>query len=163
MQETLRAKIDWAQLLPVVLVTTFVIVSDQFTKLWVRAHFALGEAWFADWPVRLRYVENTGSAFGLFPNATALLIVASTIAMGVVLYMFRQTGLAAIPQRLSLGLMLGGGTSNLADRIRFGSVTDFIDFRVWPIFNVADSSVVIGISGLVCYVLFRESRTRKPG
>ncbi len=57
--------------------------------------------------------------------------------------------------------MLGGGLSNLVDRIRFGSVTDFIDLRVWPIFNVADSSVVIGITVLITYVVLHEARAPK--
>ena len=163
MQQALRLSGRWTQLLSAAFVSALVIIGDQLTKHWVRSAFSMGEAKFADWPVRLRYVENSGSAFGLFPNQTSVLIVASIIAMSVVVWMFRQTGLSALPLRLSLGLMLGGGTSNLVDRIRFGSVTDFIDFRVWPIFNVADSSVVIGITLLIVFVLLRDSRAPKTG
>lgn len=152
----------WAQPAPVALVAALAIIGDQVTKHWVRGAFALGEAKFADWPVRLRYVENSGSAFGLFQNQTAVLIVASILAMSIMVWMFRQIGLSAMSLRLSLGLMLGGGVSNLVDRIRFGSVTDFIDLRVWPIFNVADSSVVIGIAVLIAFVLITGSRMPKP-
>ncbi len=76
MDQTLNLGNRWVSMLPVALVAMSVIVLDQITKYWVRASFFLGEIRFDDWPVRLRYVENSGSAFGFFPNSTAVLIVA---------------------------------------------------------------------------------------
>ena len=163
MDQTLKLSTKWVSMLPVALVAAGVIVIDQITKYWVRASFSIGEIRFDEWPVRLRYVENSGSAFGFFPNSTAVLIVASIIAMGIVVWMFRQTGINSLPMRLSFGLMLGGGIGNLVDRIRFGSVTDFIDLRFWPIFNIADSSVVVGITTLVVFSLLRETKRAKTG
>ena len=149
--------------LPIVLVSGAVAAGDQITKHFVRESLFLGESWPKGWPVTFTHVENTGSAFGLFTNQTIFLIVASFIAMGFVVYMLRKSG-SSPWLKVSLALMLGGGLSNLVDRLRFGSVTDFINFPVWPVFNVADSSVVIGIVILAYYALFLDrSVTNPPG
>lgn len=148
-------------MMPSGLVVALVIGLDQFSKYWIRGHFFLGESWPESWPVRLTYVENTGSAFGLFTGQTIFLIFASIIALGIVVFMFRQAGTSSLPLRISLGLMLGGGVSNLVDRVRFHGVTDFLDLRVWPIFNIADSSVVIGIA-LLAFIMFIRERKAAP-
>ena len=132
---------------------------DQVSKHLVRAHFDLGESMLESWPVRLTYVENTGSAFGLFTDQTVFLIAASAVAIAIMAYLFRRVGGSSVLLRTSLALQLAGGSSNLADRVRFGEVTDFVDFRVWPIFNVADASVVIGIVILAYFILFQEKRS----
>ena len=154
METALSIRGKWGKALPVVLITAGVIVSDQITKAAVRANLGFGEVW-PDWPVHFTRVENTGSAFGLFDEQTGFLIVASIVAIGIILYFYRQIVGSSALLRLSLGLQLGGAVSNLADRIRVGHVTDFIDFPHWPVFNVADSSVTIGIALLAVILLFQ--------
>jgi signal peptidase II len=132
------------------------IALDQVTKAIVRAKLDFGELWPGDWPVRITRVNNTGSAFGLFDGQTLFLIIASILAIGFMIYFYRQMAGAGWLLRLSMGLQLGGAASNLADRIRDGEVTDFIEFPHWPVFNAADSSVVIGILLLAWCVLFME-------
>ena len=161
MLQTLRSTDRWVQGLPTLATFSLVVGLDQLTKHLVRERFFLGESWPADWPARLTYVENSGSAFGFFHNQTAFLIVASIIAIGMIMFLFRQAGSTSLVLRVCLGMMLGGGISNLADRIRFGSVTDFFDLRVWPIFNVADSSVVVGITILAVVLFFQERKSAK--
>jgi len=159
MQLAIPTRGQWTRALPVAAVVGAVIALDQVTKHLVREGLPIGHSWpEASWPIRITYVENSGSAFGLFAGQTLFLIVASAIAIAVVAYMLRRAGPSSLFLRMSLALVLGGGLSNLADRIRFGGVTDFIDFRVWPIFNVADSSAVIGIALLALALLFRGAK-----
>ena len=159
MLQALRSTRRWAQVLPTGAAFAIVVSLDELTKHLVRQWLPERGSWPADWTVSLTHVENSGSAFGLFNNQTTFLIVASIIAIGMILFLFRQAGSASLILRICLGMVLGGGISNLVDRIRFGSVTDFFDLRVWPIFNVADSSVVVGISILTVVLFFQE---RKP-
>ena len=160
MQGTLELGIRWARALPVALLIAAIVTSDQVTKHLVRSNLSLGESFPESWPVRFTYVENTGSAFGLFTDQTIFLIGASAVAIAIMLYLFRRVGSSSLLLRTSLALQLGGGSSNLVDRIRFGSVTDFVDLRVWPIFNIADSSVVIGIVILGYAILFMDKKLK---
>lgn len=107
----------------------------------------------------LTLVGNTGSAFGLFKNSTIIFIVVTLIAVIVILrYLFtkRVDTLA----RFSLFLILGGATGNLIDRLRFGYVVDFLDFRIWPVFNIADSAITIG-AVLIGYSILRKPKIKK--
>ena len=129
-----------------------IVVFDQVTKFVTRARLDIGEIW-PDWPVRFTHVKNSGSAFGLFDGQTFFLIIASIIAIAFMLYFFRKTAGSSHVLSAAMGMILGGAVSNLADRIRDGNVTDMIEFPHYPVFNVADSSVVIGIVIVVLYVL----------
>ncbi|MBI3744207.1 MAG: signal peptidase II [Chloroflexi bacterium] len=131
-----------------------VILFDQVTKAYTRHHLLLGEKWPSGWPAHFSRVENSGSAFGLFTDQTIFLVIASVLAIGIMLYFYRQVASAGWLIRLSLGMQFGGAVSNLADRIRDGHVTDMIHLPRWPDFNVADSSVVIGILILAAVIFF---------
>lgn len=160
-----QRKFAWPRALPVASMIAFIIVFDQVTKLIVRQRMYLGQSFPEDWPVRFTRINNSGSAFGLFGDQTIFLIIASILAIGImVMFYQRASGAGAGLLRFSLGLQLGGAVSNLADRIRDGHVTDFVDFRFWPVFNVADSAITIGIIMLAVVVLFSDrSRARaKP-
>ncbi|MEA3253839.1 MAG: signal peptidase II [Chloroflexota bacterium] len=142
----------------------FVIALDQWSKAWIRDNLALGESLPEKGLLRLIHTTNTGSAFGLFPNQTLFLIIISVAILLVIPLVLRylithyhssSSGLCAI----SLGIILGGAVGNLIDRLRFGFVTDFILVRLWnnflwPAFNLADASIVIGTFALL-YALFR--------
>lgn len=103
----------------------------------------------------LTHLENTGTFFGLAKHSTGFLILFSIIVIGVVIYNYKH-----IPAEKFLYLMtafvLGGAFGNLYDRILFGSVTDFFDFRVWPVFNVADSFITVAIIGLTWYAFRKD-------
>ena len=118
---------------------------DQVTKALVRANLFLGESTPRDGLFRITHTSNTGSAFGLFPDQTMFLIIASLVAIGVLLVVYKKQPFSGFPLRLSLGMQLGGAAGNLFDRVRVGHVTDFIDIGPWPVFNIADSGIVIGI------------------
>jgi len=147
---------DWVLLLT----APAVLVVDQLTKYLVRANLALGESWPAEGIVRLTHGTNTGTAFGLFPNQTAVLIVASFIAIGFLVYFYRTHALPKPILRFAIGLQLGGAFGNLLDRLRTGAVVDFIDVGWWPIFNLADSSIVTGMAILIGVLLLGDIRQR---
>ena len=126
-----------------------VLAADQLSKIWIRAHTAQRPIFQAGF-FQIIYTENTGAAFGLLPNQFALLSVTAVIGIILILffvfyfsrhYAFMDTRWG----RLALGLVLGGTLGNFIDRLRFGFVTDFISVGFWPVFNVADSAVTVGI------------------
>ena len=146
-------------------VAATVLALDQLTKYLVRSRLELGESFPTDWPVRITHVSNSGAAFGILQGQTFFLIVATIIGLGTIALYYLYPPMEHWVVRLALGLQLGGAIGNLADRIRLGRVTDFIDFRFWPAFNVADSSIVIGVSIIVAFFALREgvSREREAG
>jgi signal peptidase II len=142
-------------LLPVVAVLTLVI--DQISKRLVMINFRPGESWnpvaaLGRW-VSLTYVTNTGAAFGLFPDYGGIFMVIAVVVVAVIILYYRHLPGDQWLVQISLGLQLGGALGNLLDRLRYGHVIDFIDFKVWPVFNVADSSVFIGVVILAFYLL----------
>ena len=134
-----------------------VVILDQTTKGLVRTFMDRGDMWPDDWPVRLHHVTNTGAAFGILKDQTGFLIVTTVIGLAAIYLYYRYPPFDHMVAPIAIGMMLGGAIGNLVDRVRLGSVTDFIDFPFWPSFNVADSSITIGIAVLLLgYALFGE-------
>jgi len=136
------------------LTALLIVVADQLSKFWIRSNLATGESLFEVGFFRLTRIHNTGAAFGLFQGQSFLLtIIASVAVAALLLYtLFFHHKFPFLDNRLgklALGLVLGGTVGNLIDRIHLGYVTDFIDFNLWPAFNIADSAVVVGIIILV--------------
>ncbi|MCL5677274.1 MAG: signal peptidase II [Firmicutes bacterium] len=104
----------------------------------------------------LTHVRNPGAAFGLLANQTGLFIVITLAVVALILYYARQVKGASPWMHIALGLQLGGAMGNLVDRLRFGRVTDFLDFRVWPVFNLADSAIVAGVA-LFFWLMWRQA------
>jgi signal peptidase II len=150
-----------AQWLSLAGIAVAAVVADQVTKHVVAASLRLGEAVHVVGPFAIRHVQNSGIAFGLFSNATPVVIVVTTIAIAWMLAYFARSGARHPVLPIALGLVIGGSVSNLADRVRLGFVTDFIDFRYWPAFNLADSFIVIGVGILLAALVWAE-REPKP-
>ena len=104
----------------------------------------------------LTLVENQGIAFGFFQGGEKILLVMITLSILVL----TGVGICSRPERLKtqwgIGLILGGALGNWVDRIRFGAVVDFLDFRIWPVFNLADTAISVGV-GLFLLDLFRKN------
>ncbi len=135
------------------------VAADQLSKLWIRSNLAIGESLFEVGFFRLTRVHNTGAVFGLFQGQSfPLTIIALVGVAAILLFALRFShhfpSLNNSLGKVSLGLILGGTMGNLIDRLRFGYVTDFIDVGIWPSFNIADSSVVVGVIIVVCSLLF---------
>ena len=138
-----------------------ILGADQLTKFLVRNHMAVGESIPESWFIRITYIQNTGGAFGLFANQTIFLTIAAIIGICVIGYFFIRGSRFRFVLRLSLALQMGGALGNVIDRLTFGYVIDFIDIRVWPIFNVADSSITIGFFLLVWTLIMGSDRKGK--
>lgn len=149
--------------LKILLTSAAVVVVDQVTKAIVRTVMRPGETVAViDGFISLSYVRNVGAAFGLLRGQRPIFIfTALAVLAGVVLFTraMRPTGLFA---PLALGLVGGGALGNLIDRVLFGRVTDFIDVHFWPVFNAADSAIVMGV-GLLSFWLLVHGRPRRTG
>lgn len=151
-----------ARTLPLFLIALTVIGVDQLSKYLVRANMELGQSIPSEGLVRLTYTTNTGGAFGLFANQTFLLALAAVVAITVLVLYLRYLPRGSTLLHVGLGLDLGGAIGNLIDRVRLGEVTDFIDIGAWPVFNLADSAIVVGTFLIVYYLLFAaKKRTRQ--
>jgi signal peptidase II len=143
------------------LVTAAVIVLDHLTKLFIETWLPLNTSW-QPWPeyghlFQFTHVSNTGAAFGLFPTGSNIfMVVALLVGVIIIVYNYRLPS-GHFLFRVALGLQLGGALGNLVDRIRLGHVTDFMDFGPWPVFNLADASIVAGVVVLV-FLMLLESR-----
>jgi signal peptidase II len=132
-----------------------VVALDQATKAIVRSSLDRGESWpDPDSLLRIRYVTNTGAAFGILEDQTFFLIIMAFIGLAAIYLYYRYPPFEHGIVPIAIGMMLGGAAGNLIDRIRVGRVTDFVDFRFWPAFNVADSSISIGIVVLLAGYVF---------
>ena len=151
--------VQWLSLGAIVLAA---LVADQVTKHIVASNLSLGEGLHVVGPFSIRHVQNSGIAFGLFSNATAGVIVVTAIAVAWMLVYFARSGGRHPVLPVALGLVIGGSASNLADRVRLGFVTDFLDFRYWPAFNLADSFIVIGVAVLLGALVAADRVPRRP-
>jgi signal peptidase II len=105
-------------------------------------------------------VQNSGIAFGLFSSATAIVIVLTAVAVGWMILFFARSGSRHPVLPVALGLVIGGSVSNLVDRVRLGHVTDFLDLKFWPAFNLADSFIVVGVGILLLALLDADRPVR---
>ena len=137
-------------------IATVVFILDQVSKEVIRQQLPLYGSWPEEGFLRIVHGLNTGSAFGLFSGFTNLLIIASIVGIGVVLYYFQKQEISVIWYRLSIGLIVGGALGNLIDRLKDGAVVDFISVGWWPAFNVADSSISVGMVLLILTLLLGE-------
>ncbi len=150
-------------------IAALVLASDQLTKLWVRSSLGLGESSPEAGFFRIKYVQNTGGAFGIFEDGTFILAIVNLIGAAVILYLIFNTSkfplLVDRKIQFFLSLILGGSLGNMLDRFFLGYVTDFIAVGSWPPFNIADSAVVSGTFllafFLILYVLSSKNKDDK--
>ena len=145
-------------------VAVVVFVLDRITKIAVEANLAVGRSVevIGEW-VRISHVTNSGAAFGLLPERTTLLSILSVVAVFAIVYYYRRLAADSLLVSATLGMQLGGAIGNLVDRVGQGYVVDFVDVgipggvRFWS-FNVADSSIVVGIIAVTVLLWWQERR-----
>jgi signal peptidase II len=155
----------WAQWASLAAVVATAIAADQLTKAIVRTRLALYDQVHVLGPLSIHHLTNSGIAFGLFSSATAVVTLATSVAVAWMLYFFARSGSRHPVLPVALGLVIGGSVSNLVDRVRLGHVTDFIDLKYWPAFNLADSFIVVGVAILLLALMAverRPVRSRSP-
>ncbi len=132
-----------------ILLFALLLIIDQLTKYFARridASIPLIKNF-----LHLSFVKNTGIGFGLFQNANPYLIWISIITLGFIMYYYDKIPKKTFPKVMVL-FVAAGIVGNLVDRLAFGYVVDFIDFRIWPVFNIADILITTGIIGLIVYL-----------
>ena len=147
-----------------IITASLVVTADQLSKLWIRTYpqgHLLNKAGF----FQIIHIRNTGAAFGVFQDQSLALAIVALIGVAVTVflafYAYRRFPLLArMPNRIAFGLILGGTVGNLIDRLSLGYVTDFIDVGFWPVFNIADSAIVIGVI-IVAHSLLRLAITKE--
>jgi signal peptidase II len=139
-----------------------ILAFDQWTKYLVRTQLEVGEtwmpiAWLAPY-ARVIHWNNTGAAFGLFPSASTIFTVVAFLVSVAILYYFPRVPGAQWSLRGALILQFAGALGNLIDRLVVGTVTDFISLGTFPVFNVADASISVGVAVLVAGMWIEERR-----
>jgi signal peptidase II len=140
-----------------------VVIVDRVTKIYVERHFGVpyGPRQVVDHVLYLTVTRNAGAAFGLFQNFTVGFLVISAVVMIAILFYYGRLPVSDWPARLGLALVFGGAISNAYDRGVKGSVVDFIQVPHYPIFNVADSAITVGVAVLLIGTLWRGGRSRR--
>ena len=154
------------------LIALLVFILDRVTKIVAVSNMSYGQSIHILPNIfHFTFVLNNGTAFGLFKGANSALAVLSVLVITLIIFYvlknkasapdqrsgvaghFREMSKLTFASSLALGLILGGAIGNLFDRMRFGYVIDFIDFRIWPVFNIADSAITIGTCFLAWNIL----------
>jgi signal peptidase II len=127
-----------------IIIVLLVLALDQLTKLIVNANLTLqGSIPLIKGVFSLTLIHNRGAAFGIFKNQLYFFIFISVIAVALIYSMLKNNKSGKL-YSLSLSLVLGGALGNLLDRVFLGYVIDFLDFHIWPVFNIADSAITCG-------------------
>jgi signal peptidase II len=150
------ARAAWGRALAV---TLLVVAADQASKAWVKATIARGARESVFFGVELVHVRNRGIAFGLLASGHVLVLALTALAL-VALIVYFATHPARPGLWLPTGLLIGGALGNLTDRLRGDAVTDFIDLPLWPPFNLADTSITLGVLVLLYVVEYGSGREK---
>jgi signal peptidase II len=147
------------------LFTGIIIGLDQWTKSIVRDNLLIGAIWSPwDWLTpyaRIVHWYNTGVAFGLFQDQGLIFTVLALFVVAAILYYFPRMDRKDWPLRLAMILQLGGAGGNLIDRLTLGHVTDFISLGNFPVFNIADASISVGVAVLLLGIWIQEIKEKK--
>ena len=137
-----------------------VVILDQFSKYIVVENMALGESIpIIEEVFHLTYILNPGAAFGMFAHNRLFFIAIAVVVIGIIIWARREILASPWEVKAGCGLFLGGAIGNLIDRARQGLVIDFFDFRVWPVFNIADIAICIGV-GLIIWNFLKTELKR---
>ncbi len=146
------------------LMAAVIVTLDQVSKAYIRAHLSMGQMWVPwDWLMpyaRIVHVSNTGVAFGMFQGIQPVLALLSILVSAAIIYYYPRVPAGDWTLRLALGMQLGGALGNLIDRIFIGHVTDFISVGTFPVFNVADLSITIGVCILILGVWLQDHQKK---
>jgi len=126
-------------------VSSLVVIVDRLTKYLLFKNLSEGESVrVVPGLFHITLVLNSGAAFGLFKGRGIFFVVSAALVIVFVCFYITRGGCKDLLILTALGLILGGAAANLIDRVLFGYVVDFLDFRIWPVFNIADASITTG-------------------
>ncbi len=157
----------WRDYLVLFLIAGIIVGLDQWTKALVRANIPLAGDWLPTWLnwlmpyARIRYWYNSGAAFGFFQNGNTIFSILAILVDCFIIYYFPRTPRQDWWLRLAMGMQFAGATGNLIDRLIFRHVTDFISVGNFAVFNVADSSISVGVAVLILGIWLKERADKK--
>jgi signal peptidase II len=144
-----------------------IVALDQYSKWAVRTKLALGEMWLPsslEWLMpyaRIVHWYNKGAAFGMFQGLNIVFAILAVIVIGFIIYYYPRVDAIDWWLKLAMCFQLSGAAGNLLDRLFFGQVTDFISVGTFPVWNVADTSITIGVAILLVGVWWKERSEKK--
>ena len=150
-----------------VVLAGLIIALDQWTKWLVRTNLPFQGTWLPGWLewlspyARIVHWSNSGAAFGTFQNGNTVFTILAIIVIGAILYYYPRVEAGDWTLRLAMGMQLGGATGNLIDRLLMQRVTDFIAVGNFPVFNVADASISVGVVVLLLGVWLKERSEKR--
>ncbi len=148
-------------------ISGFVVALDQWSKVLLRNRLAPGDTW-SPWEwlapyARLVHSDNTGAAFGIFQDGAPFFTVVAILVSAAIIYYYPRVPLEQRALRIALALQLGGAVGNLIDRLlQAGRVTDLISVGSFPVFNLADASISIGVAILLGSMLLQKRLPAEP-
>jgi signal peptidase II len=160
-------KRNFSTYFPLVLFASLIVALDQWTKLLVRINIPYGDSWVPtgwEWLhpyARIVHWYNTGAAFGMFQNGNTVFSVLAIIVICVILYYYPLVERTDWFLRLAMGMQMAGAAGNLVDRLMIGKVTDFVSIGTFPVFNVADASISVGVAVLLLGIWLKERAEKK--
>ncbi|MBQ3540871.1 MAG: signal peptidase II [Phascolarctobacterium sp.] len=145
-----------------VIVALLVVIFDQLTKYYVVENFYLGESVSVIENIfHWTYILNPGAAFGMLEGSRWFFVMIAVGVLGGIWYMKDEINEGGWMMQYGAALFGGGAIGNLIDRARSGLVIDFFDFRIWPVFNVADIAICVGVAMILWKVLETEFLTKE--
>ena len=143
------------KVLQILVLAIIIALVDQGIKYYIQSHMILGMSIpIISNTLHITYILNPGAAFGLFAHQTLLLIAVAVSILATILYFYRYIVTSHWLLRLGTGVFTGGAVGNLIDRVKTGYVVDFVDFRIFPVFNSADIAIFFGVGCLMHVLLF---------
>lgn len=141
--------------MPIVFLIIGIILIDQLSKFYIQETMTIGMSHPIITNVfHITYILNPGAAFGILENQRLFFIFIAIVMIFVVAYIYPKIPSNSSLLRLGVALLVGGAIGNVIDRVKFGYVVDFFDFRIWPIFNIADITIVIGVTLIIYSMIF---------
>ena len=157
----------WNQYKFLAIIASVVVVLDQITKAFIRQWLPLGDMWLPAGMeglmpyARIVHWYNTGVAFGMFQGRGWIFSLFGLLVIGAIVYYYPRVPREDWPLRAAMGLQMGGALGNMIDRVTIGHVTDFISVGTFPVFNVADSAITIGVGVLLIGIWLQERREKQ--
>ncbi len=143
------------------LIVSIFFLLDQISKEIIIRTLKVGESIPEEGFFRFTHVRNFGSAFSIIQDANLFLMIVGILAIILITYFLIFVAKDSVTLQISISLQLSGAFGNIIDRIRLGSVTDFIDVGSWPVFNIADSCISVGMAMLAFYLYINWKEERK--
>lgn len=147
--------------MPIYFLAIGIILLDQISKFLIENSMELGDSIpVIEGIFHITYILNPGAAFGILENQRLFFILIATIMILMTGYIYPRIPQKSKMLRLSVGMLFGGAVGNLIDRIRTGLVVDFFDFKIWPIFNIADIFIVVGVGMIIITMFYADCKVK---